>query len=132
MTRDVTVRTGTPDDLLAVMRILDGAMLDVDADDVRERLRERTATDAVLVAVDDAVVGALVLEGGHVDAVAVRRSARGDGVGSALVETAAARVDGPLTADFDARVRAFYEAVGFDIETRDGRLWGTYGDREGE
>lgn len=122
----MTVRTGTADDLLAVMRVLDGAMLDVDADDVRERLRERSATNAVLVAVDDAVVGALVLEDGHVDAVAVRRSARGDGVGSALVEAAAARVDGALTADFDPRVRSFYEAVGFEIETRDGRLWGAY------
>ncbi|MFB6155931.1 MAG: GNAT family N-acetyltransferase [Haloferacaceae archaeon] len=124
MSRNATVRAGTPADHLDVMRILDGAMLDVDAETVRSRLERSPA--AVLVAECDAVVGALVLDGTHVDAVAVRRSRRGRGVGTALVEAAAARVDGALTADFDPRVSAFYESVGFEIAARDGRLWGTY------
>jgi hypothetical protein len=40
---------------------------------------------------------------------------------AAAAERAAPR---PLTAAFDERVRSFYRACDFDIEPRDGRLWG--------
>lgn len=150
---DRTVRAGERDDLLAVMRVLDGAMLDVDAAAVRRRLsgvdadsgsdpdgeagdvggkegdrsgnRNGNGTGTVLVAeADGRVVGALVLDGGHVEAVAVRRSRRGQGVGTALVGAAAARA-GRLTADFDPRVAPFYESLGFAVTERgDGRLRG--------
>ena len=61
------------------------------------------------------VVGALVLDGRRIDGVAVRRSRRAAGMGSALVRAAAARGDGPLTATFQPGVRGFYESLGFEI-----------------
>lgn len=123
MADEVSVRAGTTDDLLAVVRVLDAAMLESDSGVLRERL----AAGDVLVAERNAfVVGALVLDDGHVDAVAVKRSYRDRGVGTALVEAAADRVAGRLTADFDPDVRAFYESVGFDVEKRGRRLWGVY------
>lgn len=113
-----TVREAGADDFLPAMRVLDGAMLEVDAATVRERIDE----GAVLVATADGrVVGALVCDGDHVDAVAVRRTRRGRGIGTALVEAAGER-RGRLTADFDPRVRPFYASLGFDIRPRAGRL----------
>ena len=117
---EATIRPGTPDDLIEVMRILDGALLDADAKGVRARL---DAGEALVAAVDGRVVGVLVLDGTHVEAVAVRRSRRRHGIGRALVRAARERVGG-LTADFDPRVRGFYESLGFEIEERGGRLWG--------
>jgi GNAT superfamily N-acetyltransferase len=72
----------------------------------------------------DAVAGGA---GMHVDAVAVRRRRRGQGVGRALVETALER-ERRLTVAFDPGVRAFYDALGFTVvigneETTDGRAW---------
>ncbi len=137
MTRDAdpTVRDGDADDYRAVMNVLDGAMLDVDAGRVRAGLAGGDGGDAaegagdttVLVAeLDSAVVGALVLDGRRVTAVAVRRSRRDRGVGTALVEAAVAR-RGRVTAEFDARVRPFYESLGFEI-----RPVGGGGDGESE
>lgn len=127
------IRPAAPDEALDVRRILDGAMLEFAA------LEERIAADDVLVATstDGQVRGAIVLEpevsavvtegieptpagdgshgcGAHVDAIAVRRRHRGRGIGSALVERALDR-EGRLTAHFDADVRPFYEALGFEI-----------------
>lgn len=115
------VRRGTPADLVAVMRLLDAAVLETEASVVSDRL----ADDSVFVAdADGRVVGALVLDGHHVDAIAVQKERRGRGIGRLLVEAAADHVDGPLTADFDEDVRPFYDALGFAIDCRDGRLWG--------
>ena len=116
-------RLATVEDLPDVMNVLDGAVLSVDASDVRERIDD----DSVLVAVstDGTVLGALVLASDHITAVAVRRRRRGQGIGTALLEAAADR-RGRLTATFDADLRPFYEGVGFDIEpaTATGRLRG--------
>jgi GNAT superfamily N-acetyltransferase len=116
-------RLATVEDLPDVMNVLDGAVLSVDASDVRERIDD----DSVLVAVstDGTVLGALVLASDHITAVAVRRRRRGQGIGTALVETAADRRE-RLTAEFDADLRPFYEKLGFDIESakKPGRLWG--------
>jgi ribosomal protein S18 acetylase RimI-like enzyme len=61
----------------------------------------------------------------HIVAIAVRPQRRDRGIGRALVERAADRVaPRPLSAAFEASVRPFYHACGFDIEPRDGRLWG--------
>jgi sulfur carrier protein ThiS len=122
--RAVRVRVADAADLLDVMRTLDGAMLAVDADAVRDRID----SGAVLVAtMDDRPVGALVRDGDRVTAVATRRRHRDRGVGSALI-AAALETRGRLVAAFDPDVRPFYASLGFDIEAvagEDGRLRGT-------
>lgn len=129
---DVDVRAARPDEREAVAAVLDAAMLRTDA------LAPALDRGDVLVAVARGrLLGALVLvpggngdgrgpDGPHVDAVAVRPNRRGQGIGSALVESALTRCgpDERLTAAFDADVRSFYESLGFDIEARDGRLFG--------
>ncbi|MFC6837360.1 GNAT family N-acetyltransferase [Halomarina ordinaria] len=116
---DATVGRARPDEALAVRRVLDAALLDVD--DLDDAIRR----GAVFVARrKDRVVGALVLDDEHVTAVAVRRRRRARGVGTALVERALSE-RGRLTADFREAVRPFYASLGFTIEEReDGRLWG--------
>lgn len=109
---NVTVREATPDDGEDAMFLLDGAMLDADAEAVRRRI----GAGSVLVAeTDGRVVGVCVLDGGEIDQIAVRRERRGRGVGTALVESAAERVVGAVTAEFEAGVRPFYESLGFEI-----------------
>ncbi|WP_266079116.1 GNAT family N-acetyltransferase [Haladaptatus caseinilyticus] len=125
----MTVRPATADEHCSVMRIVDGAMLETDAGEVRERIENGD----VLVAEDDGrILGAAVLEpcdaNMHIEAIAVRRARRARGIGSALVGTARERYGG-LTAEFDPNVRPFYESLGFDIEPAeegsDDRFWGT-------
>ena len=122
---DVDVREATSDDLTAVMNVVDGALLAVDASTVRERI-----PGEVLVAESGGrIVGTLVLDGTHVDAVAVRRARRGQGIGSAFLVEARER-RGTLTAEFCPEVRPFYESLGFDVEStgRGDRLRGTWHD----
>ena len=117
---ELRIRTGREGDLLAVLRILEGAMLEVGA----TQIRARTESDEVLVAeIDGRVVGALVRDGDHVEAIAVTPDRRGAGVGRALIEAVLDRT-GHVTAGFRAEVRPFYESLDFDIEARDDRLWG--------
>ena len=142
------IREARSEELPAVATILDAAMLETD--DLRERVR---AGDVHVAVVGEAgtgeaenstsvrMLGALVVEpaavapgwardqgaAGHVAAIAVRRRRRGQGIGTALVEAAAASVGsgGPLTAGFDPDVRPFYEELGFEIvATETGRLRG--------
>lgn len=108
------VRPAIPDDLADVLNVLDGAALSTDADLVRESIAE----ELTLVAVSEdgeRVLGAITLDGDRIDAVAVRRRRRGQGIGTALVEAAAARRD-HLVAECDAGVRPFYESLGFDLQ----------------
>ncbi|SIR53114.1 Predicted N-acetyltransferase YhbS [Haladaptatus litoreus] len=124
----MTVRPATPDEHLSVMRIVNAAMLETDASEVKERIEEET----VLVAEEEnRILGTAVLDprdsGTHIDAIAVLRARRGQGIGRELVETARERL-GRLTAEFDPKVRPFYESLGFDIESvedREERLLGT-------
>jgi GNAT superfamily N-acetyltransferase len=109
-------RTARPADLPAVMNVLDGASLSVDAETVRERIEGETV---LLAVADGRLIGACVLDGPEIDAIAVRRRRRGQGIGRRLVECAAASVDGDLRADFHRRVRPFYDALGFAIEPTD-------------
>ncbi|KZX46930.1 GNAT family N-acetyltransferase [Haloarcula sp. K1] len=110
------VRTATADEVPAVMNVLDGAVLSIAVETVRAGAED----DGTLVAVSDddpaaeRVLGALVLDDTHIEAVAVRRRRRGQGIGTALVEAALDRRD-CVTAEFDADVRPFYEALGFDV-----------------
>jgi GNAT superfamily N-acetyltransferase len=111
------IRSARDGEFLAVVRLLEGALLEVDPD----RLREAVERDDVLVALEGGRVrGALVLEGSHVGAIAVRRRHRGRGIGSSLVRAAAAR-EGTITAEFDPGVREFYASLGFEIDCGDER-----------
>ncbi|ELZ95089.1 N-acetyltransferase GCN5 [Haloferax mucosum ATCC BAA-1512] len=117
---DVAVREGTPDELVAVMRVLDAGLLETDASDVRARLGAGDCLVAeASVSNDDEsggrIVGALVLDGDYIDAVAVSPSRRGRGIGRELVTDALDRRE-RLVAGFDARVRPFYDSLGFDVE----------------
>lgn len=116
------VREARPGEHAAVMAVLDAAMLDTDPGAVRERIPE-----GVLVADEGGrLLGALVLAGEEVEAVAVRPGRRGQGLGTALVGAAADRRD-RLVAEFDAGLRPFYEGLGFEVEPAEGgRFRGVY------
>ncbi|WP_396610965.1 GNAT family N-acetyltransferase [Haloferax sp. S1W] len=117
---DTVVREGTPDELVAVMRILDAGLLEATAEEVRGKLH---AGDCLVAEDLGRVVGALVLDGEYVDAVAVSPSRRGRGIGTTLVDAALTR-RGRLVADFGEQVRPFYESLGFDIEPAGDRFRG--------
>ena len=142
----VAIREATTDEHVAVSRVLDGALLDV------EELPARLDGGTVLVAVDDrssgrssgTIVGAIVVapEGpskrdhptgwptaAHVRAIAVRRKRRRSGIGTRLLDAAVERWS-PLVADFEPEVAQFYEAAGAESsETVDGRGWALLRDR---
>jgi len=158
----VVVREATVDDRVGVRRVLDAAMLDVRADlgeriaagdalVASEPDREETADRDEAAVRDAPILGALVLvpddersgdaaahadtariDAAHIDAVAVRRARRGQGIGTALVRAAAEDHD-RLTAAFDPGVRPFYDALDFSTSPVEGdsdRLRGRY-DGEG-
>ena len=118
---EIDVREATSEDVPAVLNVIDGAALAVEFDDVQAAI----GRGGVLVAVaggeasdssqSGRVVGALVLDGEEITAVAVRRRRRGQGIGTTLVEVAADRRES-LVAQFDAGVRPFWASLGFEIE----------------
>jgi GNAT superfamily N-acetyltransferase len=118
------VRRARDGEAVDVLRVLEGALLDVDVDAVRSAVASGDALVAVRSRTDgSAVVGALVRTWpvededrgtAHVEAVAVRPSWRGRGVGTALVE-AGARAPDRLTAAYRPAVRPFYESLGFVV-----------------
>jgi GNAT superfamily N-acetyltransferase len=122
------IESATPDDRLDVLRVLDAAMLETDADAAGAAI---DAGDALVARFErtGAVVGVLVATRPeparlHVDAVAVRRARRGRGIGSALVAAAVRRAEGDaavdaVTAAFDPDLETFYTDLGFEID-RDG------------
>jgi len=130
------IRQADPDDLIDVMRLFDGALLETDPDRVRNQLTGRRG--CLLVAGECRPVGAIGLLSGteavddlpwpdsvYISAIAVQKERRGRGVGQSLIAAAADwAAPRPLSATFDERVRPFYIACGFAIEERDGRLWG--------
>lgn len=125
----ITVEAPAGDDRLDVLRVLDAAMLSVDADGLADRI---DAGDVFVARAErtEAVVGALVTsrpEPGrlHVTALAVRRERRGRGIGSALVADAVAHaVRHPriqrVTAAFDSSIERFYTDLGFEIDPHSG------------
>lgn len=110
------IRRARPDDHGRAVELLDAAMLEVDAD----RVRDRIDRGGVLVAeADGRVVGVCVLAdrgaATEITQIAVHRSRRARGIGRRLVEAAATETNGPLTATFRRQVRPFYESLGFEI-----------------
>ncbi|MFB6074364.1 MAG: GNAT family N-acetyltransferase [Haloarculaceae archaeon] len=119
------VREATPEEVPAVLGVLDAAALATD----HAAVERSVARGETLVAVagdpdrPGTVVGALVLAGERIENVAVRRRRRGQGVGRALVEAAAARRE-RLVAECDAGAVPFYEALGFAVSPLDGAASG--------
>jgi GNAT superfamily N-acetyltransferase len=114
----VRVREATVPELPDVLNVLDGAGLRTDAGRLRSALDGGDVLVAVAGTGGQRVLGAIALDGESVTAIAVRRRRRGQGIGTALVEAAAGRRD-RLVAEFDARARPFWEAVGFDAVPTD-------------
>ena len=109
------VRAATPGELPTVLTVLDSSMLETDLEVVREAIER----EDLLVAVEEGrILGACLLVGDEIDAIAVRRERRDQDIGTTLVETAAERRE-QLIAEFDSRVRPFWESLGFDIEPGD-------------
>jgi ribosomal protein S18 acetylase RimI-like enzyme len=138
------IRPATADDLLGVLRVLDAGLLETDAETIRTRITDDTPV--LVADADGRVVGAVVLgerpawvaeafaaggagdhtdglddtggdePGYHIEAVAVGRSRRGRGLGTALLHAAYESVAGDLTADFAESVQPFYESLGCRIE----------------
>ena len=127
---EIAIGTASPDDRLDILRVLDAAMLETDAERVDAAI---DAGDALVARFKRtaAVVGALVAtrpepDRLHVDAVAVRRAR---GIGSALVAAAVRRAErdaeaAVVTAEFDAKLESLYADLGFDVVDEDGRLRG--------
>ncbi|MFB6228342.1 MAG: GNAT family N-acetyltransferase [Halobacteriales archaeon] len=123
--RDVAISEATGGRVTDAMAVLEAAMLEVDAGRVRT-LAGGAADGAVLIATTGdhesrslaggVVLGALVLDGRRIEALAVRPRRRGQGIGSALVRAARDRADGHLIAAFDAHLREFYERLGFAVD----------------
>jgi len=106
------VQEATREDLPAVMTVFDSAMLDTDADTVREAIDRG---DVLLAVREDRILGACLLVGEEIVAVAVRQKRRDQGIATALVEAAGEDRD-RLVAEFDRRVRPFWDSLGFEIE----------------
>lgn len=110
------VRPATVAEYPTARSILEAAMLTVESGLLRRA--------SVLVAVEGGrLLGALALRGAEIEAVAVRPGRRGQGIGTALVEGAAARRP-VVVAGFEPSVRPFYERLGFEIRRVDGRCRG--------
>lgn len=106
------VREAEAGELATVMTVFDAALLATGVETVRAAIDR----GELLVAVEgNRVLGACLLVGDEVDAIAVRPGRRGQRIGSALVE-AAARDRDRLVAEFEPRVRPFWASLGFEIE----------------
>jgi len=130
------IRQADPDDLADVMRLFDGALLETDADRIKDLLTGRRG--CLLVAGEGRPVGAVALinnteevdglpwpETVYISTIAVQKERRGQGIGQSLIAAAADwAAPRPLAATFDERVRPFYMACGFAIKEGEGRLWG--------
>jgi len=112
VTDPASVRPATEGDAVAVARVVDGALLSLPFERLRAAIDRG---DALVAERDGRVVGAVVLDGDHVEAVAVARRRRRSGIGTALIEAAAERA-GALTATCRGEVVGFYERLGFAAE----------------
>lgn len=110
------IRPAVPAEYVTVRSILEAALLEVEDGKIRR--------SSVLVAEEDGrILGALVLDGSKIEAIAVRPGRRGQGIGSELIATAGERRP-TLSAEFEPDVREFYASLEFDIDTDGGRCYG--------
>lgn len=122
----VRVRQASATDQVDVLNVLNGSALATDIDQIAAAINHGNVLVAVTadsaarppVTTDspdtERILGALVLDGKEITAVAVRRRRRNQGIGTSLVEAASQRCD-RLVARFDAGVRPFWDSLGFEI-----------------
>lgn len=127
----MSVHEATTDQYSEVLSILDAAALQTDPEQVRQAIEAGAVLVAVStggrsgnraderpgppdVAADGTVLGALVLDGDEITAVAVRPNRRGQGIGTALVRRAL-ESRRRVVAEFEPRVRPFWASLGFEI-----------------
>ena len=133
------VREATPPQHAEVLSILDAAVLQTDSEgtsaaiergDVFVALPNQDSNGGQTEAGSPPVLGALVLDGQKITAVAVRPGRRGQGIGRALVARAQQSRQ-RLVAEFDPRVAPFWRAVGFEAAEQSGaeRLTGVWRER---
>lgn len=119
---ETQTRAATQEDVVAVLRLIEGALLEITPKAVREAIESET--DVVCVALrNDRIIGTAVFRdtpaGGHVVAIAVHPQRRGNGVGRSLIGYGADRFE-TLSAEFAEKVTPFYERLGFTIEPIEG------------
>ncbi|MFB6165755.1 MAG: GNAT family N-acetyltransferase, partial [Haloarculaceae archaeon] len=107
--------------------ILDAGMLATDADVVGAAIEGTAApgavagddgsapSDVLVAAADGVLLGACLVLGEEIDAIAVRPGRRGQGIGTALVEAAADRRE-RLVVAFEPDVRDFWASLDFELE----------------
>lgn len=137
----IEIRRGRPADFLPIVRLFEGALLEIDPEAIRGRLDqepveaifvatiERNGTDSAGPPSESTPIGAIWLDTSEppvsVEAIAVAPRYRRRGIGRTLCERAADE-HGSLVARFDERVRPFYDALGWSIEPEGDRLLGRY------
>ncbi|HIJ12550.1 MAG TPA: GNAT family N-acetyltransferase [Halobacteriales archaeon] len=118
------IRSATIPDLPSVMNIIDGSMLQLDLKIVQSRISSK---EVLVAESSETILGILVSTGNTIEVIAVRSKRRDQGIGSALVKTAAKNSNKPLIAEFDKESLQFYQKLGFSISSKtDGRYLGSY------
>lgn len=112
-----TVRRASVVDQDAVIAVFDAALLEFERDSVPDRIARG---DVWVIENDVRVCGAIMLNGEYIEGIAVRPRQRRQGCGSQLLDVALEHRD-RLVAHCDERLRAFYEANGFECHALDDR-----------
>lgn len=122
----MVVREAQSNELSSVMNVLDGAYLDIQTHVVQGAIQSGSV---FVFSESDRIVGVLVIRSDpdwcpqlqsqthasvHVEAVAVRRKRRNQGIGRALIGNILARY-GSATVTFNEGVKPFYETLGVSI-----------------
>lgn len=122
----MVVREARSNELTSVMNVLDGAYLDIRPSVVQDAIQSGLV---FVFSESDRIVGTLVIQSDpdwclqlqsqtqarvHIEAVAVRRKRRNQGIGRELVEAVLARY-GSATVTFNEEVEPFYETLGVSI-----------------
>lgn len=131
------IRAAAPGESAEIAAILNAAYLQTDTESIEQAVRsgnvliaerpENERSGAPESTETAPMLGALVLDGSEITAIAVRPGRRGQGIGRRLVTAARQRL-GRVVAEFDPTVRPFWEAVGFEVSVLPGsdRLHGEY------
>ncbi|MFB6185480.1 MAG: GNAT family N-acetyltransferase [Halobacteriaceae archaeon] len=119
-----TIRTAVKSELPRVLFLLESGLLSVSMGEIAHQIH----SEQVLVALsDDNIIGVIVVspdgEIAEIDHIIVQKDHRNEGIGRNLVSRACNRW-GPLTAEFRAAVKPFYQSLGFDIKKINNRYRG--------